>query len=121
MGREIGDREYTAKDYEKFNRRIHDQVDILKKVIARPKFGQSETCIGAELELYLMNEQSDVSPVNLQLLEMLQDDQFQPELNQFNLELNLTPVKAKGDPFSKLAQEMRTKFDFLWSVALLLE
>ena len=117
MGREIGDREYTAKDYEKFNRRIHDQVDILKKVIARPKFGQSETCIGAELELYLMNEQSDVSPVNLQLLEMLQDDQFQPELNQFNLELNLTPVKAKGDPFSKLAQEMRTKFDFLWSVA----
>ena len=63
MGREIGDREYTAKDYEQFNRRIHDQVDILKKVIARPKFGQSETYIGAELELYLMNEQSDVSPV----------------------------------------------------------
>ncbi len=31
MGREIGDREYTAKDYEKFNRRIHDQVDNFKK------------------------------------------------------------------------------------------
>ena len=28
MGREIGDREYSAKDYEQFNRRIHDQVDI---------------------------------------------------------------------------------------------
>ena len=38
MGREIGDTEYTAKDYEKFNRCIHDQVDIIKKVIARSKF-----------------------------------------------------------------------------------
>ena len=28
MGHEIGDRENTAKDYEQFNRRIHDQVDI---------------------------------------------------------------------------------------------
>ena len=99
MGREIGDREYSAKDYEQFNRRIHDQVDIFKKVISKPEFGQGETCIGAELELYLMNEQSDVSPVNLQLLEMLQDDQFQPALNQFNLELNLTPVKTVGDRY----------------------
>ena len=117
MGREIGDREYTSKDYEEFNRRIHDQVDILKKVIARPEFGNDETCIGAELELYLMNEQSDVSPVNLQLLEMLKDDQFQPELNQFNLELNLTPVKAAGDPFSQITKEMLTKFNYLWSIA----
>ena len=57
MGREIRDREYTAKDYEEFNRRIHDQVDILKEVIARPEFGRGDKCIGAELELYLINEQ----------------------------------------------------------------
>ena len=57
MGCEIRDREYTAKDYEEFNRRIYDQVDILKEVIARPEFGRGEDCIGAELELYLMNEQ----------------------------------------------------------------
>jgi len=57
MGHEIRDREYTAKDYEEFNRRIYDQVDILKEVIARPEFGRGDNCIGAELELYLMNEQ----------------------------------------------------------------
>ena len=47
MGHEIGDREYSAKDYEQFNRRIHDQVYILKKVISKPEFGQGETYIGA--------------------------------------------------------------------------
>ena len=117
MGCEISDKEYSAKDYEQFNQRIHDQVDILKEVIASPEFGRDEICIGAELELYLMNEQSDVSPVNLQLLEMLQDDQFQSELNTFNLELNLSPVKAAGKPFSRLTKEMLTKFNYLWSIA----
>ena len=88
MCREVGYREYAAQDYEQFNHRIHDQVDILKKIIDLPEFGLSDTCIGAKIKLYLMNEQSDVSPVNLQLLQRLQDNQFQPELNQFNLELN---------------------------------
>jgi len=36
MDREIGDRQSTAKDYEKFNRRIYNQVDILKKILPVP-------------------------------------------------------------------------------------
>ncbi|MCW8879957.1 MAG: hypothetical protein OQJ89_08940 [Kangiellaceae bacterium] len=117
MGRDITDREYSAADYEKFNRRIHDQVDILKRVITRPDFGTAERCIGAELEMYLMDQVGDVSPVNVQLIEMLKDDQYQTELNKFNLELNLSPVKAAGTPFSNLTKEMLDKFNHLWTVA----
>ena len=53
-------------------------------MIASPNFGNDETCIGAELEVYLMDHKNEVSPVNLELLEMLNDEQFQAELNQFN-------------------------------------
>ena len=38
MGRDINERDYSARDYEEFNRRIHDQVDLLKEVIQRPGF-----------------------------------------------------------------------------------
>lgn len=117
MGQNISEKEYTARDYELFNRRIHDQVDILKKVIQRSSFGKDELCIGAELEIYLMDENSNVNPVNMQLLEMLKDEQFQTELNKFNLELNLSPVKAAGRPFSALTREMLTKFNYLWKTA----
>ena len=117
MGRDICEREYSANDYELFNRRIHDQVDILKQVINRPDFGTDPLSIGAELEMYLMNRVGDVSPVNVELLEMLKDNQFQTELNKFNLELNLSPVVAAGKPFTALTQEMLTKFNRLWSVA----
>lgn len=117
MGKNIEEREYSASDYERFNRRIHDQVDILKEVVNGPDFGKDPLCIGAELEVYLIDEKSEVSPVNLLLLEMLQDEQFQTELNKFNLELNLSPVKAAGRPFSELTKEMLTKFNTLWKVA----
>ncbi len=117
MGRKISDKEYSPKDYDEFNHRIHDQVDVLKKVISKPEFGRDELCIGAELELYLINEHGEVSPVNLKLLEMLKDDQYQSELNTFNLEINLSPVKAAGKPFSQLTKEMRVKFEYLWTVA----
>lgn len=117
MGRDVLEREYSADDYERFNRRIHDQVDILKNVISKPDFGTDPISIGAELEMYLMNKVGDVSPVNLELLELLKDEQFQTELNKFNLELNLSPVKAAGKPFTRLTEEMLTKFNHLWSVA----
>lgn len=117
MGRDISEREYSAEDYERFNRCIHDQVDLLKKLIEKPSFGNEELCIGAELELYLMGKDGNVNPVNMQLLEMLDDEQFQTELNKFNLELNLAPVIAAGRPFSQLTKEMLQKFNYLWNVA----
>ncbi len=117
MGQELFEREYSAEDYQKFNRRIHDQVDILKEIIESPGFGQDPLCIGAELEVYLMDPKGEVSPINLQLLEKLDDPQFQAELNKFNLELNLSPVKAKGQPFSAITKEMLEKFNYLWQTA----
>jgi len=92
MGRDIAEREYSANDYELFNRRIHDQIDILKQVMARPNFGKGETCIGAELEVYLINENNDVSAVNLQLLEMLEDDFQQEGFSTLRLSKFKTPI-----------------------------
>ena len=110
MGRDISEQDFSINDYEKFNHRIHDQLDELNQVMAKADFGTGELYIGAELEIYLMNAQQQVSPVNLELLTLLGDKQFQSELNKYNIELNLQAVKAKGKPFSKLTQEIITKF-----------
>lgn len=110
MGRNVVKHYYTADDYLNFNRKIHDQLDTLKQVIAKPNFGNEEIHIGAELEIYLIDDQYQASPVNLELLSILNDEQFQAELNKYNIELNLSPVKAAGKPFSQLAQELLTKY-----------
>lgn len=117
MGVGIEDRQYCAQDYEKFAKRIHDQLDTLKEVIQHPDFGKEERCIGAELELYLVDESSKISPVNLELLKLLNDPQFQAEINQFNLELNLSPVKAAGQPFTNITNEILSKTKYMWDTA----
>lgn len=113
MGRDISEKTFSFTDYEQFNHRIHDQLDELNQVISNPSFGTGELYIGAELEIYLINSKYQVSPVNLELLDLLKDEQFQAELNKYNLELNLQAVKAKGKPFSQLTQEILTKFTYL--------
>ncbi len=110
MGRDIVEKNYSVDDYANFNHKIHDQLDTLKQVIAQPNFGRGETLIGAELEIYLIDNQHQVSPINLEVLSKLNDQQFQSELNKYNIELNLLPVKAAGKPFSQLTQEILTKF-----------
>jgi len=117
MGRDISEKDYSADDYVNFNHKIHDQLDSLKQVLAKPDFGAGEIYIGAELEIYLIDDHHQVSPVNLELLAKLNDEQFQSELNKYNLELNLLPVRAAGKPFSQLTQEILTKFEHLNSAA----
>ncbi len=117
MGRDIEEKEYKQEDYDEFNRRIHHQVDILKEVIQRPDFGKSPRSIGAELEIYLINNETEVSPINVELIEKIKDPQFTTELNKYNLEANFSPVLAEGKPFNALTREMLQKFHSLSAAA----
>lgn len=110
MGREVANQLFKAADFQRFNRIIHQQLEELAAVIRQPTFGQEPISIGAELEVNLMGTDYQISPVNLQMLERLADPQFQTELNQYNLELNLSPVLAQGKPFSAITREIVDKF-----------
>lgn len=117
MGRNIENLEYCQTDYEDFQQCLYQQLEQLKDVLAKPNFGEEPLQLGAELELYLVDEHGQVSLSNQLILDQLQDEQFQHELNQYNLELNLSPVKQSGKPFSALQKEMQLKTDKLNKVA----
>lgn len=105
MGREIELTTFTEQDYNHYTERLYDCLNALKQTINREGFGQGPVTLGAEFETYIVNRSGTVAPINQQLLAELKDDQFQHELNKFNLEYNLSPVAAKGNPFSKMEQE----------------
>ncbi|WNC69835.1 hypothetical protein RI845_06760 [Thalassotalea nanhaiensis] len=117
MGRDIENIEYCQTDYDDFQQCLYHQLEQLKDVLAKPSFGQEPLKLGAELELYLVDEHAQVSLSNQLLLDQLQDEQFQHELNQYNLELNLSPVQQSGKPFSALQKEMLLKTEKLNEVA----
>ena len=114
MGEFIKTQEFTAQDYQEFSTRLHTQLQELREDIKTPPFNQKYFSLGAELETYLVDNQYKPACINEQLLKLANDPRLTPELNQYNLELNLSPADGrKGPLFSPIEQEVRTLLDQL--------
>jgi CBS domain-containing protein/gamma-glutamylcysteine synthetase len=64
--------------------------------------------IGAEQEMALVDNHWKPAPVNLEILNSLNDDHFTTELAKFNMEINLDPLEFKGKCLSDLESELRS-------------
>jgi len=117
MGVAVEDKDYTIEDYANFKKKLYLQLAALKKIMSQKSFDTDPISIGAELEMYLIDDEGYVSASNEILLDELQDDQFQTELNKYNIELNLSSVSIQGKPFSKILTEMRSKVSLLQQLA----
>lgn len=117
MGANIEHWSYTKSDYDVFQKRLYEQLEQLKSIIDTPTFGQEPLQLGAELEMYITNDNGEVAFCNKKLIKQVNDQQFQPELNQYNIELNLSPVLQKGSPFKQLRNEIVEKTGALETVA----
>ncbi|WP_308250540.1 glutamate--cysteine ligase [Nonomuraea rhizosphaerae] len=87
---------------------------MLRELLGTPGFGQGPTTIGAELELFLVDERGRPLPRNAEVRDALDDDRVVLELGRFNLEANLTPLPLEGQPFEQLGAEVQeaiTKVD----------
>lgn len=117
MGEKVTKRSFSKEEFTRFGDILDKQLDVLKDVIRSPGFGDKNLKLGAELEMYLVDDACDVCPKSSDLLEALDDPQYQAEINQYNLELNLSAFNIKGKPFTNLLNEMRTKTAHLEKVA----
>lgn len=106
MGQEITRTACSPRLLRRFQRRLNEQLDALAELLARPGFGQGEASFGAELELYLVNEQGRPVARNVEVARKLGDPQLTLELNRYNLEYNLSPVAAAPTPFSTMETQM---------------
>ncbi len=113
MGEEIYKTEFTDSDYAAFGTRLEQQLEVLRHTLRTPAFNRNKPSIGAELEVYLVDDALDPAPVNEALLARSGHPQLTPELNRYNLEFNLSPVDAAGAPFGAMDAELRRFLDEL--------
>ena len=116
MGQAIDKTSFNHHDFKAFGRKLHRCLTALELLLERPGFGCGEASIGAELELYLLDSKGLPLPDNVVIQKQFDDPRLALELNRYNLEYNLSPVKAAGEPFSALEQQM---LDALYRLQLL--
>jgi gamma-glutamyl:cysteine ligase YbdK (ATP-grasp superfamily) len=91
MGLEIDKTNFSADDFDKFGRRLKDNLTALQKLLDRPGFGAGPLSFGAELELYLIDKEARPLHINQDVLAAMNDPQLTLELNRYNLEYNFSP------------------------------
>ena len=106
MGTEILKEEFGERDYARFRERLEQCLSELGRLLARPGFGAGPVTIGAELEACLVDDAARPLPRNQAVRALAADPRIALELNQFNLELNASPVPLAGRPFTALAGEL---------------
>ncbi|MFT7517386.1 MAG: CBS domain-containing protein/gamma-glutamyl:cysteine ligase YbdK (ATP-grasp superfamily) [Myxococcota bacterium] len=89
----------------RFTKALLRDLQALQKMLDDDLFENDIQRIGAEQELFIVD--ASMKPINLgaQLLEMIDDEHFTPELAQFNLECNLDPLELRAKCFSELHRQ----------------
>ncbi|MEV4284390.1 glutamate--cysteine ligase [Nonomuraea bangladeshensis] len=114
MGQDLDKERFSEDEFLRFGERIREQLGTLRELLDTPGFGQGPVTIGAELELFLVDDRGRPLPRNSDVRETLGDPRVVLELGRYNLEVNLTPTTLEGKPFELLGAEIHdtvTKVD----------
>jgi hypothetical protein len=107
MGTSIDREAFDEFDYARFQQRLGQCLSTLGRLLERPGFGVGPATLGAELELFLVDQAARPLPRNQAVRAAAADPRVNVELDRFNLELNASPTLLAGRPFAALGEELR--------------
>ncbi|HNJ42398.1 MAG TPA: glutamate-cysteine ligase family protein, partial [Acidobacteriota bacterium] len=88
-----------------FTKALLNDLRALEYLIENNLIESEITRIGAEQELFLVDQSFQPAPVAIELLDLLKDDHYTTELAKFNLEINLDPLVFENRCFSVLEKQ----------------
>jgi CBS domain-containing protein len=102
----------SESDRQEFMKSLLEEVRALEAMLEKGMVESGVSRIGAEQEMFLINEARQPTLTALKVLEELGDDRFTHELGLFNIEANLSVQELKKDCLSRMeaeAQEIYAK------------
>jgi hypothetical protein len=107
MGDEVPDTTFSRENRQRYRDKVKLCLDVFARMLSESRFDPDRRSIGLEIELNLTEETGDPALANTHVLELIADDDFQTELAQFNIEINIPPRKLEGTVFSELEATVR--------------
>jgi gamma-glutamyl:cysteine ligase YbdK (ATP-grasp superfamily) len=107
MGEEVAATQFTREDRQRYRDKVHRCLDAFARMLAERQFEDQPGSVGLEIELNLTDADGMPSMCNATVLERIADADFQTELAQFNVEINVAPRLLGGRVLSDLEATVR--------------
>ncbi|MFC4497195.1 glutamate--cysteine ligase [Streptomyces ovatisporus] len=108
MGEKVVSDGFDLSDRHQYRRKLRECLDALRVLLDEKRFERPRNLMGLEIELNLADADGLPRMMNLEVLRRIGSEDFQTELGQFNLEVNIVPHRLAGRVFDQLAEELRT-------------
>ncbi|HYZ28613.1 MAG TPA: hypothetical protein VE570_06105 [Thermoleophilaceae bacterium] len=111
MGQEVAAKTFTREDRQRYRRKVRACLEVFARMLAESRFEPARGSFGLEIELNLTDEQGEPAMANAAVLEAIADPDFQTELGQFNVEINIRPHLLGGHVFDDLERDARASLN----------
>jgi gamma-glutamyl:cysteine ligase YbdK (ATP-grasp superfamily) len=111
MGREIQAIKISGEDRGKYRDKVRRSLDVFARMLRERMFETSQSQVGVEIELNLVDEHGAPSMRNAEVLDAIADPAWATEVGQFNLEINVPPRGLEGDAVADLEREIRSSLN----------
>ncbi|MBA0051070.1 glutamate--cysteine ligase [Streptomyces sp. AJS327] len=108
MGQKVVADRFDISDRQRYRRKLRRCLTGLERLLAEGRFDTPRDLMGLEIELNLADSAGQPRMMNAEVLDRIASRDFQTELGQFNLEVNIVPHRLTGRVFDQLAEELRT-------------
>jgi gamma-glutamyl:cysteine ligase YbdK (ATP-grasp superfamily) len=106
MGQDIGVSHFKHYDFQRFDRLIDREMEVLHDSFLARRFSTRRAIGGLELELWIVDESGQPVPFNDELLALTNSADVVPEMSRFNVEFNVEPQPLAGRGLETLTSEL---------------
>src|SRR4051794_38688737 len=107
MGDEVAGVGYTREQRQRYREKVRQCLDVFERMLSEHSFEFDRPLTGLEIELNLVDADFQPAMKNAAVLESIADPDYQTELGQFNIELNVSPRPLPGDSALELEDLLR--------------
>jgi gamma-glutamyl:cysteine ligase YbdK (ATP-grasp superfamily) len=111
MGQDVEQRQFSGKDRQRYRAKVRQCLDVFSRMLSDAKFDFGRPMTGLEIELNLVDEDRNPAMRNAEVLNAIANDDFQTELGQFNIEINVPPRRLTGTTTDDLEATLRASLN----------
>jgi gamma-glutamyl:cysteine ligase YbdK (ATP-grasp superfamily) len=107
MGEEVDLQEFSRADRTRHREKVRRCLDVFARMLREARFDTDDPMTGLEVELNLIDDAGDPALKNAEALAAIANPEFQTELGQFNVEINVPPAKLRDGGLTTFEESLR--------------